>query len=531
MTRKRKPEATSRARGSESRGDRNIAWIESHLRVPEGAHVGQPMIMREWQREIIRGIYDGPVPLRRVLISFGRKNAKTTLSACLLLLHLAGPEARANAQLVSAAQSRDQAAVIFALAAKMVRQSPDLLPYVQIRDTAKQLYCSELGTLYRALSAEASTAYGLSPAFIVHDELGQVRGPRSELYEALETATAAQAEPLSIVISTQAPNDDDLLSVLIDDAQAGHDPRVRLWLYTAPDDADPFSEKTIREANPAFGDFQSRDEVMAMANDARRMPSREAQYRNLVLNQRVETVAPFIVRTVWEANGSAPAVLGPNATLYAGLDLSSTSDLTALVVLGWHEGFLHVWPTFWLPGEGLAERARQDRAPYDLWSRQGFLQTTPGHSIEYAFVASWLAKSCETQPVRKIAFDAWGFKHFSPWLVRAGWTDDMIADRFVQFGQGYKEMTPALRVLEELLLAGKLRHGNHPVLKMCAANAIVKTDEQNNRKLDKKRSHGRIDGLVALAMAASLAAADIEEPYAEGEAILGPMRTTAAMPW
>src|SRR5262245_50572861 len=162
MTRKRQPERPKRAPGSESRGDKNIRWIETHLRVPEGAHVGRPLILREWQRDIIRGIYDGPVPLRRAIISFGRKNAKTTLSACLLLLHLAGPEARANAQLVSAAQSRDQAAVIFALAAKMVRQSPDLIPYVQIRDTAKQLSCPELGTLYRALSADASTAYGLS---------------------------------------------------------------------------------------------------------------------------------------------------------------------------------------------------------------------------------------------------------------------------------------------------------------------------------------------------------------------------------
>src|SRR5690606_23770718 len=144
----------------------------------------------------------------------------------LLLLHLCGPEARANSQLFSAAQSRDQASILFALAAKTVRMSPELNSVVTVRDTAKQLFCEELGTLYRALSAEASTAYGLSPVFIVHDELGQVRGPRSELYEALETATGAQDSPLSIVISTQAPNPTDLLSVLIDDAKTGADKRV-----------------------------------------------------------------------------------------------------------------------------------------------------------------------------------------------------------------------------------------------------------------------------------------------------------------
>ena len=197
-------------RAEVTRAERNIAWVESHCRVPEGSHVGRPVALRDWQRDILRGIYD--TPTRRAIVSFGRKNGKTALSAFLLLLHLCGPEARENSQLYSAAQSREQASILFALAAKCVRMSPDLAQYVIVRDTAKQLFCPELGTLYRALSAEASTAYGLSPAFVVHDELGQVRGPRSELYEALETAAAAQEDPLSIVISTQAPTDADLLS-------------------------------------------------------------------------------------------------------------------------------------------------------------------------------------------------------------------------------------------------------------------------------------------------------------------------------
>ena len=174
-----------------TRGEQNIAWIEAMCRVPEGSHVGRQVVLREWQRDILRGIYD--TPTRRAIVSFGRKNGKTALAAFLLLLHLCGPEARENSQLYSAAQSREQAAILFALAAKIVRMSPDLSQYVTVRDTAKQLACQELGTLYRALSAEASTAYGLSPLFTVHDELGQVRGPRSELYEALETASGGRA--------------------------------------------------------------------------------------------------------------------------------------------------------------------------------------------------------------------------------------------------------------------------------------------------------------------------------------------------
>ena len=175
--------------GKIKRSTRNIDWIERHCRIPEGKFVGQPVKLCKFQKAVIRGIYD--TPTRRAIISFGRKNAKSTLSAFLLLLHLCGPESVANSQLFSAAQSRDQAAILFALASKIVRMSPGLAEYVTIRDTAKQLYCAERGTLYRALSAEASTAFGLSPVFVVHDELGQVRGPRSELYEALETASAA----------------------------------------------------------------------------------------------------------------------------------------------------------------------------------------------------------------------------------------------------------------------------------------------------------------------------------------------------
>jgi phage terminase large subunit-like protein len=185
-----------------------IAFIEKVCLVPEGKHVGQPFVLQRWQKEFIRLIYDNPHGTRRAILSVGRKNSKTTLSACLLLAHLCGPPARSkpNSQLYSAAQSRDQAAILFSLAAKMIRLNSQLARIVHVMETAKTLVCSELGTRYRALSADASTAYGLSPSFIVHDELGQVRGPRSPLYEALETATGSSADPLSIIISTQAPD-------------------------------------------------------------------------------------------------------------------------------------------------------------------------------------------------------------------------------------------------------------------------------------------------------------------------------------
>jgi phage terminase large subunit-like protein len=495
----------------ETRGQRNIRWIETYCRIPEGVDIGKKVKLRQWQKDEIIKIYDNTTLTRRAIISFGRKNAKTTLAAFLLLLHLCGPERRYNSQLYSAAQSRQQAAIIFDAAAKIVRMSVDLRQVVIVRDTAKQLFCPELGTLYRALSAEVETAFGLSPVFIVHDELGQVRGARSPLYEALETATGAQENPLSLIISTQARTDSDLLSVLIDDALNENDPRTVLSLYTAPLEADPFSEESIRAANPAFGDFLNADEVRGMANDARRMPAREMEYRNLILNQRVEVSAPFITRTVWNDCAAEPKPLA-GIPVYGGLDLSATADLTALVLIGKVDGIWHVHPTFWLPQEGLMERAHRDRVPYDDWLKRGFLLAAPGKSVDYDFVAAHIREQFSKYDIRKLGFDRWNFQHLRRSLLHVGFNERTIGDRFVEFGQGFQSMSPALRALEGEILNARLAHGNHPVLRMCAANAVVQTDPHENKKLVKHKSSGRIDGMVALAMAMGVAPTDIERP-------------------
>jgi phage terminase large subunit-like protein len=488
-----------------------IKFIHDCCYVPEGRLVGKSLVLQDWQKKELRAIYDNKHGTRRAILSFGRKNGKTTLAACLLLAHLCGPAARANSQIYSAAQSRDQAAILFALAAKMVRMNPYLMGNVMIKEASKELHCPGIGTKYRALSAEVTTAYGLSPALVIHDELGQVRGPRSPLYDALETATGAQASPLSIVISTQAPTDNDLLSILIDDAMAGHDPHTVVRLYTTPVDADdPFSEESIRMANPAFGVFLNAKEVRLMANDAKRMPSREAEFRNLILNQRIESNDPFITPTAWKQCGATSEV-NEGDEIYAGLDLSEVSDLTALVLISNHDGIWHVKPTFWLPSEGLLEKSTADRVPYDLWRQQGFLQTTSGKTVSYEEIAHRLHSVFDTYRVKKLAFDRWNMRHLKPWLSHAGFDEATIKEKFVEFGQGMQSMSPALRDLEQLVLDVKLRHGNHPVLGMCVANTIVVRDDAGNRKPSKRKSVGRIDGLVALAMACGVAPLDEEK--------------------
>jgi phage terminase large subunit-like protein len=483
-----------------------VAWIEAHCRVPEGKDVGKAIILRPWQRRVIRGIYD--TPTRQAIVSFGRKNGKTALAAMLVLLHLVGPEARQNSQLVSAAMSRDQAAKLFGLAAKMVRMSPDLSAYVTIRDSMKELFCRELGTLYEALSADADKNFGSSPALAIHDELGQVRGPRSELYEAIETGMGAHEGPLSIVISTQAPTDADLLSLLIDDAKSGKDSKRKLFMFSAGPDLDPFGVPAMRAANPAFGDFLNPVEVQDNAESARRMPSRESSYRNLHLNQRISQTSPLIPRAVWVACAAAPDDdVFLSGRVYIGLDLSARNDLTALVAVArGDDGAWNVRAEFFAPEVGVVDRAHRDRAPYDVWARDGILTLTPGASVDYAFVAERLCAWCDDHDVAEIAFDRWRIESLKTELRRMGRevpdppfeSDGM---RLSPFGQGFKDMSPAIDSLESELLNLRLRHGGNPILTWCAANAIAVRDPAGNRKLDKMKSTGRIDGLVALTMA------------------------------
>lgn len=435
----------------------------------------------------------------------------TAISAFLCVLHICGPEAKINSELYSAAQSRDQASILFSLMTKCIRFSKDLLDCVVIRETVKEVECPELGTIYKALSADAKTKYGLNPAFVVHDELGQVSGPRSELYDAMETACGEQEEPLSIIISTQAPTDADLLSILIDDALLGDDPEVKLFLYTfdpleEEKGVDPFSEQAIRLANPAFDKFMNQKEVLSQANKAKRMPSKESAYRNLVLNQRIAREAPFISQGVWNLNNAEPREEDFLGEVIIGLDLSARLDLTALVYSGkGSDGCRSVRCQFFAPKEGVREKSIEDRVPYDLWAKQGFLTLTPGKSVGYDFVARKLVELCQKYNVKEIKFDRWRIKELLAELKVVALENPDIAKfiedlPFSEHGQGFKDMAPALDFLESELTNGRIRHGGHPILKWNAANAVIDEDPAGNRKLNKKRATGRIDGIVAMVM-------------------------------
>ena len=490
---------------SASRGGRVIDFLENYVCIPDGEHVGKPMKLAMFQKRFIRACYDNPHGTRRAYLSIARKNGKTATIAGLVLAHLIGPEAKQNTQIVSGARSRDQAALVFDLASKMILVSPGLQPLVKITPSGKRIIGLARNVEYRALAADGTTAHGLSPVLAILDEVGQVKGPQDAFIDAITTSQGAHESPILIAISTQAADDADLFSIWIDDAKKSADPRIVSHVYEAPKDCDLQDKKAWKEANPALGAFRNVDDLAEQAKQAARMPSAENTFRNLCLNQRVSTVSPFISVGVWKSCAGAVLDYG-SAPVWCGLDLSSRTDLTALVIVGRIAGVWHVRPHFWTPENGLAERCRRDRAPYDVWIRQGYLHTTPGSTVDYEFVAQDISAILGELDVRAIAYDRWRISLLQKELDEQG-----IQLPLVEFGQGFKDMSPALESLEAELLNGRVAHGGHPVLTMCAANAIVSKDPAGNRKLDKHKATGRIDGMAALAMAFGVADAEAHE--------------------
>lgn len=496
--------------GELTRAERNMAFVEKYLRVPEGDHVGKPIRLAPFQEAWYYSVYDNVVLTRRAILSMARKNSKTATIATMVLVHIVGPEAKQNSRICSGARSRKQAAEVYNYAAKMSALSPELRKVIRPVPSAKKLVGLTMNAEYEALSAEGSTAHGGSYIVAILDEVGQIKGPKDEFVDAIRTSQGAYDDALLLVISTQAPTDADLMSIMIDNAIEFQDTATVCHLYTAAKDCDLLDEEAWYAANPALGLFRSLRDVQDEMKQASEMSSQESSARVLILNQRVDRNNPFVSRSVWQANG-AMLTDWDGAPVYAGLDLSSTCDLTAFVPMAWVDDAWEVKPTFWLPSVGLPEKSRADRVPYDIWADGGFLNTTPGRAIEYEFVSHWLRGFVDTHNVAKIAFDRWGWKHLRPWLLKAGFGEDEVGSEdqpgglFAPFGQGFQSMSPALRDMEVALLDGKVRHGNHPVLSMCAANAVVTMDPTGGRKLNKAKANGRIDGLVALAMAFGVA--------------------------
>lgn len=479
-----------------TRGERVCKFIESFCIVPEGEFVGKPVKLIDEQVMFYLAVYDNPHGTDTAIKSVARKNSKTGDIAFLMLAHLVGPERVTNSRIVSGALSREQAAEVYNYASKCVMLSEKLTPLCRIVPSSKKIIGLTDNVEYQAISADGKTNHGKSPILAILDEVGQIRGPQSDFVDSITTAQGAYKNPLLIYISTQAPTDGDFFSIQIDDAIVNQPEKTVCHLFTADDDCDIMDEVEWKKANPALGIFRSYDDVKKQAEKALRLPSFEGTFRNLILNQRVNMESPFVSRSVWQENGEKPNIEG-RKKVFGGLDLSAVSDLTALVLVS-EDG--DVISKFWLPKDGLRDKAKNDRVPYDIWEKDGFLNTTPGASIEYEYIAYELKRVFDEFDVQQINFDRFAMKFLIPWLKKAGLTDDDIS-KFKEFGQGFVSLGAAIRELESRLLQRKLKHGMHPVLTMCAGNARVEMDAAGNRKFTKKKSTGRIDGMVSLAMA------------------------------
>lgn len=486
-----------------SRAERVIAFIED-LTVTSGSEAFKKMTLRPWQRKFIEAIYwtdkDGKRPVRTAIMSMGRKNGKTQLAAALALCHLSGPEAEQRGEIYSCANDRFQAGKLFAEMVALIQHHKELSLRTNVIRFRKEIEDLSNGSFYAALSAEAKTKMGLSPSFIVYDELGQAAG--RALYDAMDSALGARKEPLLLVISTQAADDFAPMSQLIDygtKINRGElkDPAFHLTLYCAPDDDDPWKQTTWKKANPALDDFRSLPDVKRLAKQAQRMPSQENAFRNLILNQRVAAETRFLEPRIWKLCGQAPDI-PPGEPVYAGLDLGSTRDMTALVIARQDGDVFHVKPYCWLPGDPV-HRGDEDGAPYAAWIRSGDL-ISGGETTDPRVIARKIAEVNGQNRIIALAFDRWRIGEIKRELEAIGCEVPLV-----EHGMGFKEMTPAVDVLERLVVQKKLRHGLHPVLTMAASNAVVTRDPAGGRKLDKARSQGRIDPLVALAMALSQA--------------------------
>lgn len=504
-----------------SRLERVVAFCED-MRVTQGKLAGTTMKLRQWQiDEILAPIYaedeDGNRQVRTAVVSMGRKNGKTFLSAALALCHLVGPEAEERGEVYFAAIDKLQAGKAWAEAKAMLDVHPELSERVNIIRFSKEIEVLEghgAGSVLKAVSADADSKLGMSPSFVLCDEAGY--WPNRDLFDAFDSALGARDNPLIVIISTQAKDDTHFFSEMLDyglrvkDGEI-EDPSFHLSLFAAGEKDDPWSPETWEKANPALGDFNSLEQVERMAAQATRIPSKEADFRNKILNQRVDGTVRFIAAREWNDCDLAPidekALEGREC--FGALDLSAARDLTCFLLVFPEEGGRYtVLPRFFLPEFDIDGKSDADRIPYNVWARQAGARLTllPGKVIDPFLVAEHIADEAARFDIKAIAYDRWRIEDLKRELEKLS-----IDLPLVPFGQGYRDMSPAVDVLEVTVAQQKLNHAGNVLMRMCAANAVVTKDPAGARKLDKSKASGRIDGIVALAMALKTAQGHEEE--------------------
>jgi phage terminase large subunit-like protein len=489
----------------ESQASRAVRVI-NQLTHTKGPFAGETFRLRRWQeRQIIRPLFttrrDGLRQYRTCLLMLPRKNGKSELAAALAIYFLLF-DGEIGGEVYSAAADKDQAALVFNVAAQMLRNDPELAAECEFIDSQKRIVHRASGSFYRAISAEAYSKHGFNASVVIYDELHAAA--TRDLWDVLSTSQGARAQPLMMAITTAGYDRHSVLWELYSHARKVQadpalDPTFLPILFEAPAEADWTDERVWRACNPALGDFRSLEEMQAAAARAREIPAQENTFRRLYLNQWTEQAARWISLAAWDAC-RAPLELEAlrGRPCYVGMDLSSTQDLTALVgVFPDAEGAgFDVLARFFVPAEQLRGRVTRDRVPYDQWARDpAILTATPGNVVDYEAVRATLQSWAGLYDLREIAFDPWNATD----LVNRLTTQDGLP--CVPMRQGFASLSAPTKSLEKAILGRTLRHDGHPVLRWNIGNIAVETDAAGNLKLSKKVSTDRIDGAAALVMA------------------------------
>lgn len=507
-------------------GDRAIRFI-NNLTHTKGKFAGQTFNLRPWQESIVRQLFGtvtkaGQRQYRTALLMLPRKNGKSELAAAIALYGLLG-DGEIGAEVYSAAADRDQASLVFNVAAQMVRQDPELDAICEIVDSQKRIVHRKSGSVYRAISSEAYTKHGFNASMVIGDEIHAWPGAQGrELWDVLSTSQGGREQPIMFAISTAGYDRHSLLWDLYDYATKVRDgvlddPTFLPILYEAAKDADWLDERVWHACNPALEDFRSLEEMRIAARRAKEIPAQENVFRRLYLNQWTEQAERWIPLEKWGAClAPAPSLRGRRC--YIGMDLSSTRDLTALVALFPDEdnGF-DVLPAFFVPHDTMGERERSDRVPYRQWADQGWLTATSGNVVDYEAVRLQIHDWAEQFDVREIGYDPWNATDL---VTRLSNVDGFSC---VPLRQGFASLSAPTKALEKAIVSKALRHNGNPVLRWCVSNAAVEQDPTGNIKLSKRVSTERIDGVYALVMALGIQAlqpGDQDSAYQDGHDLI-----------
>ncbi len=491
--------------GNLTGADRAIRFIEGVLTHSKGEHAGRPFLLLPFQCEIVSALYGEVTPegirrFRQALLFMPRKAGKSTLSAALGLKELfdGGPGAR----VVVAANSREQASLLFSTAADAVEASPILSARAWLSRATRRLVDRQTKSEMKVIAADAGRAHGMDLTAWVYDELHEA--PNRELYDVLATSTGARRESLGIVISTAGfDRETSILGELYQHAKRvladpSIDPHFYPYILEAPEGAAWDDEATWHACNPALGHFRDLTEMRIMAERARQIPAQRAAFERLYLNRWTAAEHEWLDMSAWNACGAdIPDADLKYATGYGGLDLSANTDLTAFVIAFPHRGRVYVRSFAWLPAENLIERERRDRVPYRAWADAGRIELIPGAVIDHDVVTARVIEACKRFRVRRIAFDRWGAQSVSQKLHAAG-------IEVVPFGQGFAAMSAPTKSLEAAILKRQLAHGGCPLLRWQASCSTVASDPAGNVKIvkpDRMKHTRRVDSIVALVMA------------------------------